>query len=243
MSFVIFYMKNKRGLGHIEAILAFVLFIGFLIFAFYFFSPFSGGNRLLDSSIDYAFREININTSIDMESYSVVINNDVNLTGSIAGIQINTGVSNARVKVEDSQGNEVSSGFSEGIVYFEKPENNFTIIRFSEDFIDGGEESGTILTEENYSISSSERKKLVSEKKFLELNSSYYGNYLELKKYFNLPNRVDFGFILEFSASDRIVAERPIPENLEVISNRERVEVIRNENGDIVFADLIIMVW
>ena len=73
-------MKNKRGLGHIEAILAFVLFIGFLIFAFYFFSPFSGGNRLLDSSIDYAFREININTSIDMESYSVVINNDVNLT-------------------------------------------------------------------------------------------------------------------------------------------------------------------
>jgi len=237
-----FLFMKKRGLSHIEAILSFVLFIGFLIFAFFFFSPFGGESRLLGSSMDYAFNEIEDNVTISLESYSVVISSSVG--SGIIGVNISTNIPNPEAKVEDSQGNVISSILSEEVVYFEKPGDNFAIVRFSEVFSQGGGSTGDIiLTEgENYSISSSDKKDIASEKRFLELGAVYSQSYFALKEHFNLPNRIDFGFILEFDDVSGIVASREIPDDLEVISREKRIEVIR-EDGEIVFADLRILVW
>ena len=60
---------TKRGLTHIEVLLSFLIFMGFVVFALYFFSPFQT-SRLVDSSLDYAFREIIKNTTIEIETYS-----------------------------------------------------------------------------------------------------------------------------------------------------------------------------
>jgi hypothetical protein len=234
-------MINKRGISHIEAILSFVVFIGFLIFAFFFFSPLTGEN-VLDSSLDYGFREIDDYTSIVLESYSVVIDNAVN--DNVIGIEIDTDVPNTKAKVEDSQANTLSHRLEGNIIYFNRPGNNFAFILFSEDFQDGTLlDSGVQLSEEQHSISSSESKEILSENRLLGLNESYYTDYEGLKKNFNLPNRIDFGFSVNFDNGEgNINAERTIPEGLEVLSSQDRIEIIR-KNGDIVFADLIVKVW
>ncbi|MCH7568943.1 MAG: hypothetical protein IIA87_06010 [Nanoarchaeota archaeon] len=231
-------VKRKRGLAHIEVILAFVIFSGFLIFAFLFFSPVDN-RRVLDSSLFYAVDEISDNISIILESYSVTINNAV---PDIVGINI-TNPNNFSVRVETYSGENLSSNYDDGYVVFDRGGNNFVIVKFSEDFADGsltGERQ--ILSPENYTISSSDTKKILSEKGALILNQTYNENYLGLKKNFNLPNRIDFGFSLIFSPNDKIVAENNIPANLEVVVDEKRVEVIR-QDGNIIFADLVVKVW
>jgi len=234
-------MKNERGLSHVEAILSFVLFTGFLIFAFFFFSPFSG-NRLLDSSNDYAVREIMNNVTIDMESYAIVLKDVVPL--GIVGIRIDSGVEMAIARIEDNDGIHIPSQEDIGIVYFDNTGFDFITMMFSEDFSEGSVENGVFLIEDtDYTISSSEKRNVVSEKRISDLRDNYEDDYLKLKNKFNLPGRVDFGFVLQFGPEDEIVASRPVPEGLEVIVTQERVEVIRELDGSIVFADLLVSAW
>lgn len=63
-----------------EIILSFVLFITFLGLAFYFFNPLGEG-RLVDSTLSYAFREIENEVSTLLETYSV----DVDVEGAGRG--------------------------------------------------------------------------------------------------------------------------------------------------------------
>ncbi len=238
---------NERGFSHIEVILSFTLFLGFLIFAFFFFSPFSG-KGVLDSSLVYAFTEITKNTTIPLESYATVINDGIIVNP--VRIEIDSAISNPNVRVENKNGTKVNSYLvvDGGIekVHFNKGNERFFTIFFSEDFSTGQPISGGLLVEgQDYSISSSEKKEVFSEKRLLELNAAYGNNYETLKKYFNLPNRVDFGFSLEFDNGDKIIATRTVPENLEVLVEQERVEIIRNSpnDGDIMFANLLVRVW
>lgn len=237
---------NKGGLGHVEAVLSFVIFIGFLIFAFFFFSPFSGQNRLLDSSLDYTIREVSENSSIFLESYSLVLN--TNVPDTILNVQIvpvSAEITNPGVRVEDFQEQVLESGFDGSRVYFNRLSSNsdFITLKFSEDFVSGSLSGGQGLTEGlNYSISSSESRKIYSEKRFLVLKTLYDDDYEKLKEDFNLPGRINFAFSLDFDEGEDISAENFIPENLEVLANQEQIEVIR-QSGEIVFADLIVKVW
>jgi len=222
-------MINKRGLSHIEIILAFIMFMSFLIFALFFFNPLESG-RVLDSSLFYAMDELSDNASVNLETYSIVI--DAGITDQVVGIdldELKINIVNPEFRVEDNEGNKMDSyrDASTDIVFFNKPGNNFVIIRVSEDFVNGGPMSGQLLALENYAISSSDEIEIVSEKRFFALNESYHDNYLALKKEFNLPSRIDFAFSLIFSDNDRIVSEIEIPDSIEVVANEERLEVLR----------------
>ena len=84
---------EKRGIGHLEVILSFIIFIAAVGFALYFFSP-TNGNRLGDSSLTYTLDEVEKNASSDILIYSVKVNNSapsyisVNLSDNIAGKNI-----------------------------------------------------------------------------------------------------------------------------------------------------------
>ena len=227
---------EKRGLSHIEAIISFVIFIGFLIFAFIFFGPFQS-NRVLDSSLSYAITEINQNVSSLLETYSLVINHQGD---SQIGLSLETDLGGARV--EDNNGQVLASGFDRQNVYFERAGNDFVVVLFNDDFKNGGLSSGEILSEENYSVSSSDEREVLSEKRLIALNKSYHESYVELKNQFNLPNRVDFAFQLRFDDGGLIDGSRTVPEDIEVFSSEERIETVRTD-GSIVFADLIVSLW
>ncbi len=234
-------MIKRRGLGHVEAILSFVIFIGFIVFAFVFFSPFES-NRTLKSTSDYAWREVSDFSSVDLEIYSVYVAYD-NAPALIA-IAVVSAPAGWNATVEDSSENVVPSYTDlNGVVHFQRPVNNFVRIKFGPDFANGSGSAGFLIPIQNYSISSSDAKKAVSERKLLELNSTYYSDYIGLKRQFNLPNRVYFGFSATFLDGTKILASREIPENAEVLSKSERVAVVRTPSGIVEYAELRVFVW
>ncbi len=235
---------KKRGASHIEMMLSFVIFVAAIGFALYFFRP-GDSTRIVDSSFEYLFREIDENASVRILIYSVKINPEnipegttiigLNLTGS--GL-----VSRSRVFKENTT--RLTSKKTDEVVYVSSGSwsgiNSLQVV-LADEFEDENSPTGTI-NESYYIASSSLKKKVISEKRIIILNQTYYNNYSQLKKQFNIPNRVNFGFAFNFSDGSTIKSEREIPKELEVFINNKRVEVIR-ETGEIVFADLKVEIW
>ncbi len=229
----------KRGLSHIEFIISFVIFIGFILFAFVFFNPLQS-ERTLKSSMDYAWIEVARETQEKIEFYSVSINSSV-LEDKVA-IKISGIPSGYNSSVEDVDGNFVESYFDQDGVNFDRRGKNFFRIKYSPIFQNGQNViAGSKLNGNEYYISSSNSEKIYFEKLFLELNKSYFSDYSSLKKKINLPNRVDFGFVVKFKDYE-IVALKEIPEGLEVLSKSDRIEVIRNQNLR-EYAEVRVLVW
>jgi hypothetical protein len=237
-------MRNKQGFSHIEVILSFVIFVGFLIFAYFFFSPFETG-RTLKSSIDYTQREISDYVKAELESYSVAIDPSVPL--GVIGVNIARPSNDHNAKVILSDGTLVNylitTGTSGDIIYFNKPFDNYVKIVYGYDFLPGTERSSMILDKDKYQISSSDSLKVYTENNFTKLKNEYETDYLGLKTNFNVPNRVDFGFTLKLKDNSELIAEKEIPSNLEVITHVDRIEIIRSISGDLEYADLITKVW
>ena len=231
-------MVCKRGFGHVEAILSFVIFISFIVFAFVFFSPFQS-NRTLQSTLDYAWREITDVTEQDLKTYSLVIDS----SAPIVAIAI-PGVSGFNASVQNSSGSAVPSYTdSAGAVHFQKPINSFARILFAPRFTAGTTLTGVLLPAANYSISSSENSPARFEQLALDLNATYFANYTGLKKQFNLPNRVHFGFSFKFIDGSEIRASREIPENAEVLSRDDRLSIVRASSKNVEYADVSVFVW
>ncbi len=235
---------NKEGKGHIEMVMSFLLFLGFISFAFYFFSPFHNP-RTLHSSLDYAFDEIVKNTSISLEKYSVFFPSScVNET-----MRINSTIPSGHIKVYDMVG-KYHGGRENGSVWcftHNLPYTQFVEVLVSEEYSPGG---GTCnLHIDCGEVSSSEKRKVISNKKVKSLIINYYNlstqSYLDLKDYFNLPGSVNFGFSLisDDGTTVNLATVKTIPSNIEVISKKDRVEVILDEDVGLVFADLVVKVW
>lgn len=232
---------DKRGIRHVEIILSFVIFAGAVGFALWFFNP-GDSSRKIDVSLEYGFREITQNTSVNLEVYSVKINNDTLVNSAVGTIAVNI----------SGEGESLARSFN-GLVLDSKRNGDFVdinspigwsdigfiFVEFSEDFEQGSVSSGT-YNQSYYEIASHELKDVISEKRFLELKKNYFEGYSALREDFNIHS--NFGFALEFSNSS-IIAEKQVPEGLEVFSERRRVEVLRNESGGTEFADLVVKVW
>src|SRR3989344_252471 len=229
---------GKRGLSHIEFVISFVIFVAFIAFAFMFFSPLQS-NRTLKSTLDYAWLEIDDATKSNLETYSIFVTSGN--TGNI-GIDISGIPSDYNASVEDSSGSPILSYKDNGVVYFSKPSDNFVRIKYSPIFSNGNSFSGNLLANEGYSISSSESEELHFEKLFDVLNKSYFSNYNRLKKDFNLPNRMNFGFVAKFNETYEIVALRNIPEESEVLSKNERFQAV-SKSGIKTYVDVRVLVW
>ncbi|RMD67615.1 hypothetical protein D6817_01085 [Candidatus Pacearchaeota archaeon] len=256
---------EKRGAAHIEMVLSFIIFVSAVAFALYFFNP-ARTDVLVDRSLDYLFREIQENTSVELQTLSVVIHNDtIRLDEEIKHREIDTIAINitgilpatSGVKVFTLAGDEFPArrervsrhGREEyEMLYVKSPldtdwnETTFIYIYLSDEFSPA---SGIRQVKHNdsfYELGASNLRTLISENKMLALNSTYYTNYRALKRYFNIPDRVDFGFALVFSPSEQILAQRSERPRGEVFSRRKRVEVLRTD-GQTAFADLIVRVW
>ncbi len=231
----------KRGSSHIEIILAFILFAGFIGFSLYFFSP-TNTRRLVDTNLIYAFDEIRKNASVDVDFYSIKINSDTPPTPDKIKIDLGNIEENKKSYVEDIDGGKLDSYKAGQYVNIDRRDRGFVYLLLSED-IAPDEAIDGIFNSKYYTIASSNTKYILSEKRMEDLNKTYYSDYLNLKKErFNLPDRVNFGDELKFNDGTFIKMEKQIPEGLDVYSNSKRIEVIR-KNNKIEFADLVVKVW
>lgn len=224
-------------MGHIEVILAIVIFVGFVVFALYFLNPLET-DRIVESSLTYGIDEISDKIESDMISYSVVFK-DVN--ANIVSIPLQNS-ENFKIRVETNEGQKLNSKYSGGRVVLNRAGNEFVIVKFSEFYNEDLLSGEVLLGPENFSISSSGKQKVWSEEKALELNESYFEDYQALKKEFNLPGRVNFGFSFDVLDGNSFRSENPVPDGLEVFTKSERRETIRSDES-MGFADLTVSVW
>lgn len=231
-------MKN-RGAGNIEFILAFVLFVSFTATALYFFSPVKNV-QTLESSREYVEGAIVANASVELESYSIIIdedNHENNIEVSLPGIS-----STKSVRAVGYYGNLLESKreTNSDRVCFSRSQERLIALYFSEDI--EGEWGGCSGSAEGYEIASSTRANAISEKKILQLKERYSTNYSLLKKELGVPSGIDFSFSFEFPDNENITAERAIPLRREVFSDVQTKEILR-ENGELVFGYISVKVW
>jgi len=248
---------KKRGMSHVEMVISFIIFVVAVSFSLYFFSPLDS-TRLVESTLLYGFNEINDNVSIELEIFSVIINNtkivrDVNLnslsTPPILSVDLEESF-NLNVMVKTQDGDELIARVFNDIVYVDLGNDwasvDFVEIILGDEFETRNFQSVGALGIDYYNIVSRNTEKVISEKKFKNLKSFYDGNYLDLKTDFNIPNRVNIGFSLVFSrnSQDLIKASSNIPRGLEIFSETKREKVLRdNASKDFEFADLTVEVW
>lgn len=244
----------KRAVGNIEMIMSFLLFIGFLFVSLYFFTPGGGNNRLVDSSLDYALREIVQNTSIDLLTYSIKINDvAIGIGGNPQVITIEfppevmSIPDNYNVTAETYDGKKVQvnrDSIDKSKIYLSWAGNKFVLIRFAEDFSsDSPLPTAAPLNTDYYTIASSSSRKIISEKKMLGLNNSYYSDYSSLKNSLNIPNQVDIGFNLKYDDGTMINAGRYIPNGLNVYSTLVHRETTLQKTNSLNYGDLSVQIW
>lgn len=234
----------KRGMSHIEMILAFILFIFALIVSLQYIEL-GGQSSILETTQALAVRIIEENTSIEVKTYSLimlpVMNRNITTSVKLEG---NTG---SGVRVSNYTGTALSNVTKEGeFVYFDWNDSygNFISLQTSEDFpAPAGKSTGKPSPDSSYyNFSSVFSEKLISENKLKALTQEYHNNYIELKRVWNIPESSDFAFQLYFSSSDFISTFKKPPEGIDVLSSKFRKEVLR-VNGARIFADLGVKVW
>ncbi|MFH1425727.1 MAG: hypothetical protein ABIG28_03325 [archaeon] len=248
---------RKRGISHVEMVLSFVIFAAAVGFALYFFNPLDSG-RLVESSLIYGFREISENVTIDLETFSVIVENakieedynpNINPLPPVLVIDFGADLSELGLKtrVKTGGGEDLDSLVSMSAARISLGNNwkevNLINIWISEEFEDDSPNEGKAYREDYYEVASREIEEVISEARFLNLRDFYYSNYLKMKKDFNIPNRVNIGFSLALSDGAFIVAEQEIPRGLNVFSETKRVKVLRAESKESEFGDLTISVW
>ena len=82
---------SKRGIGHVELVLSFIIFVAALAFALMIFNP-ANTDKFVETSLTYAFNEILKNTTTELEAVSVKINNETIIADEdvIPPVQIET---------------------------------------------------------------------------------------------------------------------------------------------------------
>ncbi len=231
---------KKRGSSNIEFILAFILFVSFTAAAIYFFNP-TKSTQSLEAARGYVTNILIENASVELETYSAIItapDNEHDIKISLPGV-----ASNKNVRVVDYYGNEIESERDldrDRVCLTRNNQENFINIYFSEDI--EGETGSCGGSTENNRIASSITSKVLSEKRILKLNESYYAEYSSIANNFNIPSGMDFSFSLEFPEGKIISAEKKVSLGREVFSDTQLKEVLR-EDGTLAFGYLTVKVW
>ena len=232
-------MMKKRGAGNVEFILSFMLFISFTVAALYFFNPVRGVQNL-ESSKNYVVNTIIANTSVSLEAYSIIISASSNILSIEVSLPESKIPIGKNVRVVDYYGNVLSSNRNGNQVCFTREnDEKFATIYFSED-LKG--DSAPCAGSADYQVASSISSKVLSEKRIMQLNNSYYGDYSSLKEQFNIPANMDFSFSFEFQNGKVISVERNAPLRKEVFSETKIKEILK-EDGTSEFGYLTVRVW
>ena len=230
---------KKRGLAHLEIVMAFVIFIGVIGFGFYFLGN-SNKVNLVEKNLDYIEREIKNDLSTEASEQSLKI---ITRTGNSFAVELNR-ENGENFAIENSSGDVVNSKFQGGIFYFDALSGDIYKIIKSKEISERNDLSGSLPDhdENNYKLGPEIESELFSEKKALELNMSYYENYNGLLERYGVGNRANFGFQVVFADGLAVIAKKSVPENYEIFSRNERVEFLRRD-GKLEFAEVIVLVW
>lgn len=229
-------MINKRGMEHVEVILSFVIFIGFLIFLLVIFRPFEKADK---SSVylDTVERGIKDFANIQVNYTSLILNNSF-----IGCFYINYPCD--KVIVKDKDDNIINAKCGEGKVYI-GGSGKFYSIYSSEEFEENSFDvrGCQFLDESNYSFGLFRSYDMVLYERLLGLKEKYETDYTGIKKDFNLPASENFAFTIKDTTQNIMMqTNKTVPKRLTVLARDAPIQIIY-KNGTIKYAILNVQNW
>lgn len=237
---------KKKGASHIEIVLAFVLFVGAVIFIFTFINL--GTVTKNDAPIvSYLFSQIYKGAGVNVSIYSVSFDLSVLGEQEIVAIELpNPLVDTKYIRAENYSGTllPVKIDNSRQKVYVNRYGESFAYLVISEGIVPDDTPIATLPSHDpsQYKISLSRSATLLSEQRLRVLQSKYDNDYAGLKSIFQLPRGAEFGFTVGFSEGDFINAKNDIPARTDVSAEQRRLEILRTD-GALQFADVMVSVW
>jgi hypothetical protein len=231
-------LDNKKGFSHIEVVLSFIIFLGFVIFLFAIFNPFKI-NTKSDVYIDMTERAIMDNISAKINFFTLKLKE-----GASSCFYFTYGLNLSNIVVKDN--NYERLGASSILIDNKKQikidgTGNFFYIYSSDEFEENAV-SGSCgeLTSEEYSIGLFRIYKMVSFSKLNSLIEKHNSDYSNLKKEMGLTK--DFSFNVRESSGNIIVTTDKKPPKIEVFARDEPIQLVY-QNGSFKYAILNIRVW
>lgn len=185
---------NKKAVGHVETVLSFVIFIGFLLFLFTIFNPISGSK---DSGVvDSVILKMGEQLTTKVNSMSINLNDSINNCFSIELIEDLKCVS-GEIIVKDKDGNMVKADVRiTGIQIENSGLNKFYTIYCSKELIGNSISGCDSITEgNNYTLGIIVERNPWSEKKISDFVVSYTDDYNGLRTQI-VPQGNDFRFFI-----------------------------------------------
>lgn len=227
----------KKGMSHIEVILSFVIFVGFLIFLLAIFNPFKseGKDR---SYLDVLERAIIQNTSIEVEFMSVNIETLQNECFSLDYALDN-------IIVRDENKNIIPGYSSNNKLFINGIGKKFLYIYSSEAFEEQtfSGECNQLSEGTDYTLGLYRVEKYISNDSLNEIKNKIDDAtiYMELKRYYEIPNSMEFSFSVRDTAGIYLISSRT-KDAKEIISRDIPIQIIFKD-GSIKVAILNIKIW
>jgi hypothetical protein len=212
-----FFSLKKSGASHIEMILAFILFSGFVFFLFYFFQPFQ--TQTLQDAVLVSLKDSFFN------------NVSVNLTTVLVNFSDKHGAINP-CRLPDSN---ISGTGRMGVLNISTSRPEFYYLYYSDslDF----PRPGLLNCSLDYQIGNINNLIVLSDYSLKNIEQRYNTDYVGLKSDLGLPNNADFSI-----STKEYSMERQTPEKVKVIAGVYR-RLILYGNGTLINRDFIIKVW
>ena len=235
-------LKSKKG-SHIEVVLSFIIFIGFLIFLYpILIEPainIKKDNQYLLDNLEIKLIE---NISSDLTILSINIDNNssqncIRLNNLISDSEINS-----RIVVKNNPEETQTSYALENDLEIVRNsvEDVFFKIYYSEEFKELDNTGENPCNPENYTVGLVRTNEYVFETKIISLIEEYESNYEKLKERLELPSKNEFDFSFVYNNKTTIGIIKEISTN--VYAEEIPVQYV-NKDGNILLGNIIIRIW
>jgi len=225
---------NRRGSSNIEMVLAFVLFIGALLFVIYFLS-----SKNVDYSPDLE--------QFQKEVFEIVSSEAVKKALFFDSLDLVIAVElgeKGGVRVETADGVILDSEREGDLVYISRSAISQAYVNVGEAYsnsYNGGISSRPSENKNKYKWGSSISSSVIDEDKILKLNQSYFESPEKVRETFNLAVGEQYSIEFKFNETEFI----KIGDNFQqgnIFTKTLRSEIVRT-SGDSVFAEVKITLW
>jgi len=234
-------MKEKRGSAHFEMIIAFLFFLGFIVFLFVVLKPYDT-QVLTDSVINGVFDAYSEEVNTEFVRFFLRTTNAPGATCHNATLPLELfNYELTESKVFDLDEAEVNSNINGDLIFIEDEEGYFYVYS-SENFIDETPPCGSI-GDVDPRIGSVVQKEIFSLKKMEDLEDRYNNGvteYESVKQELGVPEIYDFTIEVKDA---QIEMMRPIPETGDVIAKDFIVEILDEDNGKVINSRVTLTIW
>jgi len=232
---------NKRGAGHIEMIMSFILFLVFISFLLIVVRPYETNvlSGAVVSSLHNSFREqaytnlseifLRTKASVASDCFLVQFPDNLFKFAIVSGTSLVKDVKNGDSLKESDLSSRVSLGIKGGISSYK--------VYISPEFDDSTLSNCVLLDYGTYVFGSILEERIISNETLWEMKQMYDNDYDNLKIKLNFPAGLDFAIV-----SDTVTMKKVIPDKVEV-NSRDYLERVLFKDGSVINERFTMMVW